>query len=181
MPTWSVVWLAPVPRSAAGRSAERTSSRSPAWDASRTAGWRLTTAVPDVVTTATGRWLPLARPSARKPAVRSSTRTWSLRRPSASAWWRTTASAADRDPGDSTTSVTPLRHSAATTATDIDVAAFTGRADPARRCRRSAVGASGLLWPGQRGRRPTARGRARPGVRRSGPRRGSCPGSPGPG
>ncbi len=42
------------------------SSGTPEWDASSTAGCRLATAVPDVVTTGTGRPLPLARPSARK-------------------------------------------------------------------------------------------------------------------
>ena len=54
MPGCSVVWLAPVPRSSCGRSALTTTSGTPAWWASSTAGCRLATAVPDVVTTATG-------------------------------------------------------------------------------------------------------------------------------
>ena len=52
MPDCSVVWLAPVPRSRAGRSAETTIRPTPAWMASRTAGCRFATAVPEVVTTA---------------------------------------------------------------------------------------------------------------------------------
>ena len=52
-PTWSMVWLAPVSRSSPGRSADSTSSGTPLWDASTTAGRRLATAVPeDVMTTA---------------------------------------------------------------------------------------------------------------------------------
>ena len=58
----SVVWLAPVPRSSCGRSAERTTSGTPVWWASSTAGCRLATAVPDVVMTGTGAPEPLARP-----------------------------------------------------------------------------------------------------------------------
>jgi len=57
------------------RSAVRIRSGRPACEASRTAGCRLATAVPDVVTTATGRVSPtasaaLASPSARNPADR---------------------------------------------------------------------------------------------------------------
>ena len=73
MPTWSVVWLAPVPRSRAGRSAVTTTSGTPAWAASSTAGCRFATAVPDVHITA-ARAPTLERPSARKPADRSSIR-----------------------------------------------------------------------------------------------------------
>ena len=76
--TWSVVWLAPVPRRRAGRSAVTATRGTPAWAASSTAGCRLAVAVPEVVTTATGRCDPLARPRARKPAVRSSMRVCSL-------------------------------------------------------------------------------------------------------
>ena len=85
MPTWSVVWLAPVPRSSWGRSAVSRISGRPLWCASSTAGCRLATAVPEVVTTATGRgacgWSPApcadarTRPTARNAAERSSTRT----------------------------------------------------------------------------------------------------------
>ena len=73
IPSWRVVWLAPLPRIAAGRSAARTTRRRPEWDASITAGSRFPTAVPDVVTTATGvRDPPRARargtpPTARRP------------------------------------------------------------------------------------------------------------------
>ena len=52
IPTWSVVWLALVPRSRAGRSAVTTTSGSPACAASSTAGWKLATAVPQVQITA---------------------------------------------------------------------------------------------------------------------------------
>ena len=89
---------------------------SPACDASSTAGCRLATAVPEVVTTAAGRCAPLARPSARKPAVRSSIRTCSRSSPAASASCSASARAAEREPGASTTSRTPPRRNAATTA-----------------------------------------------------------------
>ena len=82
-PTWSVVWLAPVPRSRAGRSAVTTTSGTPAWAASTTAGSRLATAVPEVQTTAAGRPPTFARPRARKAAVRSSIRVCSRTPPSA--------------------------------------------------------------------------------------------------
>ena len=60
--TWSVVWLAPVPRSRAGRSAVSATRGTPAWAASSTAGCRFAAAVRDVVTTAAGRREPLAMP-----------------------------------------------------------------------------------------------------------------------
>ena len=72
IPAWSVVWLAPVPRSRSGRSALTTTTRRPVWCASMTAGSRLPTAVPDVVTTATGRRDPVAeteREESRRPLV----------------------------------------------------------------------------------------------------------------
>ena len=52
--SWMVVWLAPVPRSSSGRSAETTTSGTAAWLASITAGRRFPTAVPEVVRTAAG-------------------------------------------------------------------------------------------------------------------------------
>src|ERR1039458_89914 len=55
MPTWSMVWLAPVPRSTGGRSAESRSRGTPDIDASTTAGNQFATAVPEVQTRATGR------------------------------------------------------------------------------------------------------------------------------
>ncbi len=54
MPGCVVVWFAPVPRSSCGRSALTTRSGTSPWEASRTAGCRFATAVPDVVTTAAG-------------------------------------------------------------------------------------------------------------------------------
>ena len=50
MPTWSMVWLAPVPRSSGGRSAERSSRGTADIEASTTAGSQLATAVPEVHT-----------------------------------------------------------------------------------------------------------------------------------
>ena len=85
MPFCRVVWLAPVPRMAAGRSAVRSTRRRPECAASMTAGSRFPTAVPDVVTTATGVRDPAASPRARNPADRSSTRTCSRTSPAASA------------------------------------------------------------------------------------------------
>ena len=115
MPAWSVVWLAPVPRSRSGRSALTTTTRRPVWCASMTAGSRLPTAVPDVVTTATGRRDPVVRPSARNPADRSSTRTCRRRSPFRSAAWSARAKGAEREPGASTTSRTPPSHSCCST------------------------------------------------------------------
>ncbi len=62
---WSMAWLAPVPRSSGGRSAVSISKGTQDSPASITAGWKLAAAVPDVQSTPTGRWLALARPSAR--------------------------------------------------------------------------------------------------------------------
>ena len=76
--------------SRAGRSAVRSTRRRPEWAASMTAGSRFPTAVPDVVTTATGVRDPAARPSARNPADRSSTRTCSRTSPAASAAYSAT-------------------------------------------------------------------------------------------
>jgi len=150
IPGCSVVWLAPVPRSSCGRSAVSSSSGTPAWCASRTAGCRFATAVPDVVTTATGRAIAgrpspgpvgtslqgeaLAIPRARNAASRSSTRTCSRsagaccgrsssgRAAAASA----KASGALREPGASTTSRTP---SAASAWTSTRAAAVDGLVD----------------------------------------------------
>ena len=74
---WSIVWLAPVPRSSGGRSAVSTISGTADSPASITAGWKLAAAVPEVHSTATGRRLALARPSAVNEAERSSIRTCS--------------------------------------------------------------------------------------------------------
>ena len=115
IPGCTVVWLAPVPRSSAGRSADSTSRGMPLWCASSTAGCRFATAVPDVVTTGTGRPPTRARPSARKPAERSSIRTWSRSRPARSAASNAYARGAEREPGARTASRTPPRTSSSTT------------------------------------------------------------------
>jgi hypothetical protein len=52
--TWSMVWLAPQSCSSPGRSAVSSSSGTPAWLASTTAGSRLATAVPLLVITTAG-------------------------------------------------------------------------------------------------------------------------------
>ncbi len=65
--SWSMAWLAPVPRSSGGRSAVSRSSGTPPVSASMTAGCRFATAEPEVTTTAAGRPLPRPRPIARKP------------------------------------------------------------------------------------------------------------------
>ncbi len=72
---WSMAWLAPTSRSHGGRSAESTSSGTPPWCASSTAGCRLATAVPEVVTTTAGRPDPgPARRRGSRPCVRRSAR-----------------------------------------------------------------------------------------------------------
>ena len=124
-PTCATVWLAPVPTSSGGRSAVSASSGTPACAASSTAGRRFAAAVPDVVATGTGRPDANASPSARNPAVRSSMRTCSRRRPAASAACRANASGALREPGHSTASVTPQRTSSSTTVRAASVAGFT--------------------------------------------------------
>ena len=70
-PAWSVAWDAPTPRSSPGRSAVRRRSGRRAWEASRTAGASSATAVPEVTTMA-GSAPVRARPTAAKPAPRSS-------------------------------------------------------------------------------------------------------------
>ena len=69
--TWSIVWLAPTPRSSGGRSAVSTSRRHPRDSASTTAGCRLAAAVPDVAHDGHGRpdALP-ARARGTRPTAR---------------------------------------------------------------------------------------------------------------
>ena len=69
IPTWSMVWLAPLPTSSTGRSALTTSRPTPLRDASSTAGWRLATAVPEVTTTGTIR--PEHRPEPHREEARA--------------------------------------------------------------------------------------------------------------
>ena len=114
-----MVWLAPVPTNSWGRSALMTSRGIPAASASLTAGWRLETAVPEVVTTAAHRLAPVrawarAAPSAMKPALRSSRTTRRLRAFASAASARASASGALRDPGHRTASRTPSSRRAAT-------------------------------------------------------------------
>src|SRR5450759_2931276 len=122
---WSVVWFAPVPCSSPGRSALTMINGTAAWLASRTAGCRLATAVPEVVNTGTGRRVSLARPRARKAAERSSTRTCNRSRPQWSASCRAYAKAAEREPGQRTASRTPWRTSSSTTTVAKAVDGFT--------------------------------------------------------
>ena len=75
MPTWLVVWFAPTPRSSFGRSAVIRISGTPLWCASRTAGSKFATAVPEVVMIATGIPDARAAPKAVNPMERSSMRT----------------------------------------------------------------------------------------------------------
>ena len=75
-PDCSIVCGAPVSCSSGGRSAVHTSSGTPAWCASTTEGSNSATAVPLVTQTTTGRPLARAIPRAKKPALRSSSRTW---------------------------------------------------------------------------------------------------------
>src|SRR5690606_4834304 len=124
-PGCTVVWLAPVPRSSSGRSADSTMSGTAPWCASSTAGCRLATAVPEVVITTAGRRLTFASPRARKPADRSSTRTCRRRRPARSACCTAYASGAERDPGARTTSRTPHRTSSSTSTVARAVEGFT--------------------------------------------------------
>ena len=99
MPTWSVVWLAPVPRSRAGRSAVTHDQRHAGVRRLehgrvqvRHGGARGGDAPPPGAPTR-------VRPSARNPAVRSSIRVCSRSRPAAAASYAAKASGALRDPG----------------------------------------------------------------------------------
>ncbi len=76
-------------------------------EASKTAGCRLATAVPEVVITATGSPLALASPSAVNPALRSSVRMCNRSRSIRSASKISYASGALREPGATTISRTP--------------------------------------------------------------------------
>ena len=127
---WSMAWLAPTPLSSGGRSAVRTSSGTADSSASITAGWKLAAAVPDVHSTATGRLLALARPSAVNDAERSSILTCSRSRPCRSASKKAIASGVLRDPGASTASRSPHRISSSANVAPKAAAGFTSA--PAR-------------------------------------------------
>src|SRR5215469_10770096 len=91
-----------------------------------TAGWKFAAAVPDVHSTATGRPLVLARPSAVNDADRSSILTCSRTRPACSSSWKDIASGVDLDPGAITTSRTPHRASSSANTVPKAVDGFTG-------------------------------------------------------
>ncbi len=172
--TWSVVWLAPVPRRRAGRSAVRATRGTPAWAASRTAGCRLAAAVPDVVTTAAGRRDARANPSATKAAVRSSIRVCRVIRSSAAS---ANESGALREPGQSTTSVSPRSTSRSTSQVARRVDGVTSD-DPAARPRPRPSGvASAPPAPARPPPPPTGRDQPR-GVVRAGRRRRAAAGRP---
>ena len=89
-----------------------TSNGTPLSCASMTAGRKLAAAVPDVHTSATGRWCCRASPSAKNAAERSSsTEIDSI------CGWRASAkvSGAEREPGQTTAWRNPSRSSVATT------------------------------------------------------------------
>jgi hypothetical protein len=85
IPSWSQVWLAPVPTRFAGRSAVSSSSGIPEARASMAAGTRFPTAVPEVVATATTLPEAFAIPRAVNAATRSSILTCSRSSPAVSA------------------------------------------------------------------------------------------------
>ena len=157
-PSWSTVWFAPTPRSSGGRSAVSASSGTPACAASSTAGCRFAAAVPDVVTTTTGRPDAFASPSARNPADRSSIRTCSRSRPAASAACSANASGADRDPGASTASRTPHRTSSSTSTRPSAVDGFTAPSRPTWRGSAAAGSPTRPTGPAARPARPAGPG-----------------------
>ncbi len=130
--TWSIVWLAPVPRNSGGRSAVSTSSGTADSSASTTAGWKFAAAVPEVHSTATGRRDALARPSAVNDAERSSIRTCNRTRPARSSAQNAIASGVDLDPGATTTSRSPHRASSSASTAANAVDGFTGRSSRSR-------------------------------------------------
>src|SRR6266699_1236540 len=146
--SWSTVWLAPVPRSSGGRSAVSTTSGTADSSASITAAWKCAAAVPDVHTTATGRPLALASPSAQNAALRSSMRTLSRRSPASARRWNSIASGALRDPGATTTSRIPHRTSSSASAAASAVAGFTGSPEELRGGQRPLAPRLRVTFPG---------------------------------
>ena len=167
--TWSIAWLEPVLLSSGGRSAVSTSSGMPDSSASMTAGWKLAAAVPEVHSTATGRRLALARPSAANEADRSSILTCRRSLPRCSRALNAMASGVLRDPGARTTSRSPHRASSSPNARPNAVDGFTG-ADP------STPRPGGPTRTPRRGTPP----RPRPGPATGPGRPRSAPGRPGP-
>ena len=106
--SWLTVWLAPRFLSRAGRSALSSSRGMAPRSASTTAGNRLATALPEVVTTAAGTPAARPKPRAKKAADRSSTAVNSCRPPGSSSP-AATARGAERLPGQSTSRSSPWR------------------------------------------------------------------------
>ena len=142
-PFCSMVCGAPVWCSSGGRSAVHTMSGTRAWCASTTAGWSSAAAVPLVTQMTVGLPVAIASPSAKNAALRSSRRTWTRSR---SAKGR--ASGVERDPGQTTASVTPSRtHSSTRVALKV-ACTLTRRATPRRGARlRAAAGPAARLHP----------------------------------
>ena len=115
MPTWSVVWLAPVPRSRAGRSAVTARQA----DAGVRGFEHGRVKVGDGGAGGADRrrrdYRPSSGPSARKPADRSSILVCNLTRPAAATSYAANDSDALREPGATTISRTPTSTSAETT------------------------------------------------------------------
>src|SRR5699024_4975552 len=103
-PIWSIVWGAPTSHDSGGRSAVHTTSGTNAAEASATAAWYSAAAVPLVQTSTVGRPEARATPTAVNEAERSP-RTTRVCSRSATA----RAIGVDRDPGETTASVTPDR------------------------------------------------------------------------
>ena len=121
---------APVSWSSGGRSAVQTMRGTPAWSASATAGWSSAAAVPLVTQMTVGLPEAIASPSAKKAALRSSSRTWTRSRCA-----RGSASGVEREPGQTTASVTPSRaHSSTRVALKV-ACTLTRSATPCRRAR----------------------------------------------
>ena len=114
---WSIVWGAATPCSSGGRSAVAAMNGTPLWWASTTAGCSSTAAVPLLVSTTAGRPLARPNPSAMKAALRSS---WCTCTAILASEASATASGVDREPGQTTASVTPARaHSSTSVAQNV--------------------------------------------------------------
>ena len=112
-----------------------------AWCASTTAGWSSAAAVPLVTQMMVGLPVAIASPRAKKAALRSSRRTWTRSRSA-----RGRASGVEREPGQTTASVTPSRtHSSTRVALKV-ACTLTRRATPCRGARlRPAAGPAARL------------------------------------
>ena len=152
-PTCSIVWGAPTWCNSGGLSAVQTMSGTRAWCASTTAGWSSAAAVPLVTQITVGLPVAMARPSAKKAALRSSSFTWARRRSA-----RDSARGVDREPGQMTASVTPSRaHSSTRVALKV-ACTLIRRATPCRGARcGSAPGRAARLHADRPAVRPVRR------------------------